>query len=47
LQQNALAKEVAEVIRQQKRKEKEDNRAEQVVDSFTMVEISTQKLLDK
>jgi hypothetical protein len=36
-----------EVIKQQKRKEKEDKRAQQVADSFIVVERTTQKLLDK
>jgi hypothetical protein len=34
-------------MRQQKRKEKEDKRAQQVVDSFIMVERTTQRLLVK
>ncbi len=34
-------------MRQQKRKEKEDKRAQQVVDSFIMIERTTQRLLVK
>jgi hypothetical protein len=45
LQQETLAKEIAKIIRHQKRKKREDKKAQWVVDSFILVE--TQKLLNK
>jgi hypothetical protein len=47
LQQKSLAKEVAKAMRQQKRKDEEDKRAQQVVDSLTVVERAIQRLLIK
>jgi hypothetical protein len=38
LQPKSLAKKIVEAMRQQKRKEKEDKKAQQVVDSFIVVE---------
>jgi len=47
LQQKALKREASKAIKQQKRKEKEDKKAQQVVDSLIMAERTTQRLLNR